>query len=159
MRVSNSILIFLIFGAICITSTAQLPDNIRMSSDCSVIRSAENANTISEVGPGDSQLTFILSWQNATSNLDMTLSAPDGQKIDSPIQPPDIYKKNDTTVQYTIPNPEPGNWTAKVIARTTPEPGEGYCVLTLLTLAEQTVYENQTNVMNNESANVTSSPA
>ena len=147
MRLSNTILVILIFGAICTVSSAQLPDNMKMSSNCSVIRSAENASVSSEVGPGNSQATFILSWQNASSTLDMTLSAPDGKKIDSNIQAPDMYRKNDTMIQYIIPDPERGIWTANITARATPEQGEAYCVLTILTIAEPLAH-------NNESANV-----
>jgi len=129
-------------------SSAQLPNNIKMSSNCSLIGSSENASVSSEVGPGNSQVTFILSWLNATSNLDMIISAPDGRKIDSTVHDPDMYRKNNTMIQYTIPDPEPGNWTAKVTARATQNLGESYCVLTLFTLAE-------TQASSNESGNVT----
>lgn len=151
MRLSNAMIsVFLIFGVICIASTAQLPNNIKMDSNCSVIKSAENASVSSTVGPGNSQATFILSWQNATSNLDMVLSAPDGKKIDSAVQPSDIYSKNVTMIQYTIPDPKPGNWTANVTAKTALESDEAYCVLTLLTLAEPQVDNESSNVIEDQ---------
>jgi hypothetical protein len=150
MRLSNLMLIFLIFGAICMASTAQLPDNMKMNSNCSVIKSGEIASIGSNIDTGNSQATFILSWLNATSNLDMVLSAPDGKRIDSTAMTSDTYRKNDTMVQYIISDPMPGNWTANITASKTSELGEGYCVLTLLTLAE-----TETNASINESDNIT----
>jgi hypothetical protein len=124
-------------------SVAQLPDNVLMNSNCSVIRSAQSVYISSNISAGNSQATFILSWQNVTSSLDLVVNDPSGLEIDPTAKPPIMYQKDNLSVQYLIPDPLPGDWTAKVVASATPEPGEGYCLLTLLTLAESQVLRNE----------------
>jgi hypothetical protein len=148
MRLSNAVFFILILGGLCMTAAAQLPENIKANSSCGVIKSAEITSNSSNLDPGNSQVTFILSWQNVTSNLDMVIGEPDGQEIDSNAKPPILYQKTDNTVQYIIPDPQAGNWTAQISASMTPKSGETYCLLTLLTLAE-------VGATNNESENIT----
>ena len=131
------------------SSLAQLPDNlVTLGSNCSIIKSPENVSVSSNVGPGNAQVTYILSWQNATSVLDMVLRSPGGKNFNSSAQAPDFYQKNTTKIYYIISTPEPGNWTAEISAKTTPKLGEDYCVLTLLTLSES-------QLSGNESGNIT----
>ena len=138
MKISNLILIFLIFGTLCMTSMAQSPDNlVQLVPKCDAIKSAENVSVISNVGPGNAQLTYILSWVNSTSVLDMILTTPSGEKIDSSAQPPIVYLKNETTITYIVPDPETGKWDAEITAKKAPEWGEDYCAFTFLTLGEK----------------------
>jgi hypothetical protein len=151
MKISNLILIFLIFGTLCMASMAQTPDNlVSLGPKCDVIKSAENVSVSSNVSSGNAQLTYILSWVNSTSVLDMILTTPSGKKIDSSAQPPIVYRKNETTITYIVPDPETGKWNAEITAKTAPELGEDYCAFTFLTLGGK-----QFNETINETSNLT----
>ena len=73
-----------------------------------------------------SSFLFVLTWLNATSNLEATLITPSGVKIDSTTQPPVIYGVNKSLIFYILPNAEAGKWTAMITARDVPDIGESY---------------------------------
>lgn len=141
MKIFNLILIFLVSGTtLCMTSMAQTQDNqtqdnlVQLVPKCDAIKSAENISMSSNVGPGNAQLTYILSWVNSSSVLDMMLITPSGKKIDSSAQSPILYEMNGTTITYIVPDPETGKWNAEITAKTAPELGEDFCVFPFLTL-------------------------
>jgi hypothetical protein len=76
-----------------------------------------------------SSLMFVLTWLNATSNLEATLIAPSGVKIDSTAQSPVIYGVNKSLIFYILPNAEVGKWTAMITAKDVPDMGESYWAL------------------------------
>lgn len=76
-----------------------------------------------------SSLLFVLTWLNATSNLEATLIAPSGVKIDSTTQSPVIYGVNKSLIFYILPNAEVGKWTAMITAKDVPDMGESYWAL------------------------------
>lgn len=69
---------------------------------------------------------FVLTWLNATSNLEASLITPSGVKIDSTAQPPVIYGANKSLIFYILPDAEVGEWTAMITARDVPDMGESY---------------------------------
>ena len=76
-----------------------------------------------------SSFLFVLTWLNVTSNLEATLIAPSGVKIDSTTQTPVIYGVNKSLIFYILPNAEVGKWTAMISARDVPNMGESYWAL------------------------------
>jgi len=76
-----------------------------------------------------SSVLFVLTWLNATSNLEATLTTPSGVKIDSTAQLPVIYGENKSLIFYILPNPEVGEWTAKITAKNVQDIGESYSAL------------------------------
>ncbi len=81
------------------------------------------------IGAKISSFLFVLTWLNATSNLEATLITPSGVKIDSTIQPPIIYGVNNSLIFYILPSAEAGKWTAVITARDVPDTGESYWTL------------------------------
>jgi len=88
-----------------------------------------------------SSLLFVLTWLNATSNLEATLIAPSGAKIDSTAQSPVIYGVNKTLIFYILPNAEVGKWTAMITAKDIPDMGESYWAL--FSTTPENGYNNQ----------------
>jgi len=76
-----------------------------------------------------SSFLFVLTWLNATSNLEATLTTPSGIKIDSTAQPPVIYGVNKSMIFYILPYAEAGKWTAMITAKDVPDMGESYWAL------------------------------
>lgn len=135
LNISNLILIFLIFCTVCVVSMAQTPnDLVQLVPKCDAIKSAENVSVSSNVGPGNAQLTYILSWVNSTSVLDMILTNPSGERIDSSAKSPTVFRKNETMITYIVSDPEAGKWNAEIRAKKVPELGEDFCAFTFLTL-------------------------
>ena len=83
------------------------------------------------IDPTVSEANFVLSWQSNTSNLNLTLYKPDGSIADDA----NISHEKNTALAYeyyTVPNPEPGNWTMNITAIDVPEEGEDYIVMAWL---------------------------
>lgn len=76
-----------------------------------------------------SSFSFILTWLNATSSLEATLTSPSGTKIDSTAQLPIIYGTNKTMIYYILPSPEAGKWTVEITAKNAPDVGESFLAL------------------------------
>lgn len=81
------------------------------------------------IGTNLSSFLFVLTWLNATSNLEATLTSPSGAKIDSTAQPPVIYGTNKSLIFYILPSPEAGKWTASITAKNVPDAGESYLAI------------------------------
>jgi hypothetical protein len=81
------------------------------------------------IGTNLSSFSFILTWLNATSNLEATLTSPSGIKIDSTAQLPVIYGTNKSLIFYILPSPEAGKWTATITAKNVQDVGEFYWAL------------------------------
>ncbi len=81
------------------------------------------------IGTGLSSFSFILTWLNATSSLEATLTSPSGTKIDSNAQLPIIYGTNKTMIYFILPGPEAGKWTAVITAKNAPDVGESFLAL------------------------------
>jgi hypothetical protein len=90
------------------------------------INASEIKSQISTVGSDVSSVVFSLNWQNNGSDLEMTLKSPSGDQINQSAQAPTIYKKEELSTYYIVPNPEPGNWTAIIEAKNVPSEGEHY---------------------------------
>jgi hypothetical protein len=88
-----------------------------------------------------SSLLFVLTWLNATSNLEATLIAPSGVKIDSTAQSPIIYGINKSLIFYILPNAEVGKWTAVITAKDVPDMGESYWAI--FSTTPENEYTNQ----------------
>ena len=155
MKILHLILIFLTLGTLCMTSMAQMPENlVQLVPKCDVVKSGENVSLSSNIGPGNAQLMYILSWVNSTSVLDMTLITPSGKKIVSSAQSPIIYRKNETMITYIVPVPETGKWNTEITAKTAPELGEEFCVFPFTTLGGNQINETM-NETNSETINET----
>jgi hypothetical protein len=141
MRLLNPVLSLMVLGALCMTSAAQLPEGMAMDGYCKAVSPGQDQSTNFFLDPGNIQATFIASWINATSSLDLVLSDPSGKDVNS-ADPGIIYQVDNNTVQYTIPNPGSGSWTARVFARIAPEWGEQYCIFLILTLPKNNVSNN-----------------
>jgi len=81
------------------------------------------------IGSNLSSFSLILTWLNATSSLEATLTSPSGTKIDSTAQPPVIYGTNKSLIFYILPSPEAGIWTVEITAKNVPDAGESYLAL------------------------------
>lgn len=81
------------------------------------------------IGTNLSSFSFILTWFNATSILEATLTSPSGAKIDSTAQLPVIYGTNKSLIYYILPSPEAGKWTASITAKNVPDVGESYLAI------------------------------
>jgi hypothetical protein len=101
---------------------AYIPENGQINATQAVL-----LNTT--IGTNLSSFSFILSWFNATSSLEATLTSPSGAKIDSTAQPPVIYGTNKSLIFYILPSPEAGKWTAAITAKNVPDAGESYWAL------------------------------
>lgn len=112
----------------------------------------------SSIGSNLSAVTFLLDWTNASSRLEMTLTTPDGQKIDSSAQPPVIYGKNESTEYFLVPNPEQGAWTAQVKANSVTDKGEDYCLTTIFILGPESMPGNSTSSEQLNSSALNGSP-
>jgi hypothetical protein len=81
------------------------------------------------IGTNLSSFSFILTWFNATSSLEATLTSPSGTKIDSTAQLPVIYGTNKSMIYYILPSPEAGKWAVEITAKNVPDAGESYLAL------------------------------
>jgi hypothetical protein len=120
----------LLFSLICIASgidtvedAPQIGDVIPVSGQ---INASESQSQISMIETNVSSVVFSLSWQNADSDLDMSLITPSGDQINQSAQMPIIYKKENIYAYYIVPDPMPGNWTAIIEAKKVPSEGENY---------------------------------
>jgi hypothetical protein len=93
------------------------------------IHANESVQLNTTIGTNSSSFSFILTWINATSNLEAVLTSPGGAKIDSTAQMPIIYGTNKSLIFYILPNPEAGKWTATITAKNVPDLGEFYWAL------------------------------
>ena len=141
IRLNELILITLAmtFSCLPITSMAEIAGNnselIAESTQCGPINNSEMILLKSTIPSNVSSCSFILSWSNATNNLDMALTSPAGVKIDSSAQLPIIYEKNSSLVYYIVPDPEPGIWSVAVAGNNVAQKGEEYCAYLSLDLA------------------------
>ncbi len=76
----------------------------------------------------------------------MKLVSPGEREINSSAEPPINYQKNDSLIFYIVPDPEPGNWTAKVIAPMALQTGEDYCVIFIQENANENIYDSLSNL-------------
>lgn len=113
---------------------------------CGHINASETQLLNSTVELNVAYATFILSWENETTDLEIVLITPSGMVIDHAAEKPIIYQKNASLISYMIPNPEPGNWTSKITAMAVPEMGENYCVFTILDEGVATVLDSSSNI-------------
>lgn len=163
MRPPGSI-IFSVFLAIGISSllsvTVIAEDSLSLVpiQSCGHLNATGSSRLNSNIGSNLSAVTFLLDWTNVSSSLEMTLSMPDGQKIDSSARPPVIYGKNESTEYFLVPNPEPGEWTAEVKANSVPDKGEDYCLTTIFILGPESMQGNTTGSEQLNSSALNSSP-
>jgi hypothetical protein len=97
--------------------------------DSGMIHATQTILVNETIDANTSSFLFVLTWLNATSNLEATLITPNGVKIDSTAQPPVIYGVNKSLIFYILPNAEAGEWTAMITARDVPDIGESYWAL------------------------------
>jgi hypothetical protein len=93
------------------------------------IHATESVLLNTTIGTNLSSFSFVLTWINATSNLEAILTSPGGVQIDSTAQMPIIYGTNKSLVFYILQNPEAGKWTATITAKNVPDVGEFYWAL------------------------------
>jgi hypothetical protein len=140
------IILLVIFGLLCMASIAQpieTESNQMMAVPiCGHINASEVLSVKSAIESGSSSASFVLSWTNVTTDLQMVLETPRGQEINQSVKPPAIYGKNESLIYYIIPDPEAGNWTAEIFADNMPASGEDYCLDTLLSPGDEFVPEN-----------------
>jgi hypothetical protein len=81
------------------------------------------------IGANLSSLSFILTWFDAASSLEATLTSPNGTKIDSTAKMPIIYGINKSMIFYILPDPQAGKWTATITGKNVPVEGVSYLSL------------------------------
>lgn len=94
------------------------------------------------------EATFMVSWLNSTSTIDLLLERPDGNQVD-----PSTAISGTTFAFYRIEAPDPGLWTMRIIGQSVPhsldhtssatEEGEPYTVIVtaLAGLTMQTYFD------------------
>lgn len=134
--------LMIIFGFLCVVCWAEgseaAPGQEVAIPICGQINSSDTKPLDITVATNITSASFVLSWGNVTSDLQMVLESPGGTLINSSAQQPITYTKNMSLLYYVIPYPEPGNWTAKITAASAPEAGEGYCLIPVLSTDEET---------------------
>jgi hypothetical protein len=95
------------------------------------------------IGSNVSFAVFSLNWQNIGSDLEMTLISPSGGQINQSAQMPIVYTKEEINAYYTVPNPEPGNWTAIIEAKNVSSKGEEYVFFAAQVLGDVTVGDDE----------------
>jgi len=141
IRLNELILITLAmtFSCLPLTSMAEDAGNgselIAESPKCGPINNSETLLLNSTIPSNVSSCSFVLSWSNATNNLDMALISPGGVKIDSSAQLPIVYEANSSMVYYLVPDPEPGIWSIAVAGSNVTQKGEEYCAYLSFDLA------------------------
>lgn len=113
---------------------------------CKHINASETHPLSFSVGPNISSASFILSWDNNNSDMEMVLISPSEKMIDSSAGQPINYQKNDSMIFYIVPDPEPGNWTAEVIAPAALQTGENYCAFFVLEAVNENIYDGLSNL-------------
>lgn len=123
----------LIFSTLCITSLAKIEeDDISISiPSCGHITSSEPGIHNLTIDGNYSEALFILFWENDSSNLEFVLNSPSNKQINSSVQLPIVFQKNELQMQYKIPKPESGNWIARIIPKEMSDYGENYCTLVI----------------------------
>lgn len=76
-----------------------------------------------------SEATVIVGWPG--SELNLTLTSPSGEEINSNLSPAVQCWKTDISMGYVIDSPEPGLWTARIDTVIVPEEGENYTFMTM----------------------------
>lgn len=99
---------------------------------CGTIGPSQTFSQGFAIEPNATSVSFVLSWANKTSELEMTLQTPAGQEMDSRVEAPDSWSKSDNLEFFIISNPLPGTWTAVVKAGNLPSGVEDYCLYTFL---------------------------
>jgi hypothetical protein len=113
---------------------------------CKHINASETYSLSFSVGLNISSASFILSWDNNSSDMEMVLISPSERKIDSSSEQPINYQKNDSMIFYIVPDPEPGNWTAEVIAPAALQMGEDYCAFFIQEADKADIYDGLSNL-------------
>jgi hypothetical protein len=99
---------------------------------CGHINESETHLLNTTIGSNVTSASFILSWSEMADDLEMVLVSPSGMRVGTEIDEPVIYQRNASLIYYIVPYPEPGDWTAEIIAGSVPETGEDYCAFTVL---------------------------
>jgi hypothetical protein len=122
--------VILIVSSLPISFAAENVENLsEMSTDIpesGLIHATQTILLNETIDANTSSFLFVLTWLNATSNLDATLLTPSGVKIDSTAQPPVIYGTNKSLIFYILPNADVGEWSAMITAKDVPDMGESY---------------------------------
>ncbi len=127
---------------------------------CGHIYASETHTVNSIIGLNITSASFILNGGETADNLGMVLVTPNGTEIGPDAGEPITYRREANLIYYIVPNPEPGNWTAKITAGTIPEMGEDYCIFTVLDEEEMNVgseiaFEIPTNLSDNTQSTTT----
>ncbi len=118
---------------------------------CGHIYASETHTANYDIGLNITSASFILSRGETTYDMEMVLVTPSGTEIDPDATEPITYLRDANLIYYIVPYPEPGNWTAKIIAGAIPEMGEDYCAFTVLdeeevNVEDETAFEIPTNL-------------
>jgi hypothetical protein len=132
----TSIALIALIGSLCLAygvETAEDALDLEVTSPiCKYINASETHQLNFSVGSNVTAASFILDFANDTSELEMVLITPSGSRIDSATGEPITYQRDNLSIYYIVPDPEPGEWTAEITARDVPETGEEYCASAVL---------------------------
>jgi hypothetical protein len=136
----------LLFSLICIASSIDTAEDapqigtvIPVSGQ---INASESQSQISMIEANVSSVVFSLNWQNADSDLEMSLTSPSGEQINQSAQMPIVYKKEKIHTYYIVPIPTQGNWTAIIEAKKVPSEGENYTFFAAQMTGIETIAED-----------------
>jgi len=136
----------LLFSLICIASSIDTAEDapqigtvIPVSGQ---INASESQSQISMIEADVSSAVFSLNWQNADSDLEMSLTSPSGEQINQSAQMPIIYKKEKMHAYYIVPIPMQGNWMAIIEAKKVPSEGENYSFFAAQMTGIETIAED-----------------
>lgn len=104
---------------------------------CRHINASETISMNSRVETGTFSTSFVLTWIDASSQMEMILRSPSGLLLNPSAESPIVYSKNKTMLYFIVPSPEPGNWSEIITAKNLSQKGEDYCIITVSTGANQ----------------------
>ena len=109
---------------------------------CRHINASETISMNSSVEKATFSASFIMTWIDAASQMEMKLVSPSGLLIDSSAESPIVYSRNETMLYFIVHAPEAGNWSQIITARNLSQKGENYCIITVSTGALQNQIES-----------------
>lgn len=155
MKIWKSMLIVVIFSSLYLAYAEETAedgvDGGLTVPICGHINASETQSLIFSVDHSVGSASFILSWDNSSNDMKMVLHSPSGKEINSSVEQPINYQKNDSMIFYIIPGPENGNWTAEIAAAKVPGAGENYCAFFVLEEAGESAF-NGTSDLGGEAA-------
>ncbi len=148
----TSIALIALIGSLCLAYGVETAEDALETTSpiCRYINASETHQLNFSVGSNVTAAFFLLDFANDTSELEMVLITPSGTIIDSSTAGPATYQRENLSICYIVPDPEPGEWTAEITAKDVPETGEEYCASTVLDKESTYISGSPSNISDEE---------